>query len=255
MDTWKRQARQLASIQFSLHYASHKISCSMKSRGKNINGRPQFLSLLPRLPQGFSVLSSEKIQEPFSYAETCLGRWMTQSCCMQSSLCVQRHAHNPAFWRPHLLCYFLSPVSQMGRVKVCLLHMVLGRELDYGWKYTQMCCHDFCLGLFSFLSKPSLTCSLVFLTQQYCLPDETCISFVKSSVSNRVLWYQFWSGCSLFLGWLLSLPYPLHVPGRPCIQISEALGNPSIIIWYTYSSCQAPALVEFLLEAGINSCN
>lgn len=107
---------------------------------------------------------------------------MTQSCCMQSGLCGQRRTHNPAFWRPHLLCYFLPQISQMGRVEVCLPHMVLGRELDYGWKYTQMCCHDFCLGLFSFFSKPSLTCSLAFLIHQ--VPDETSISFVTSSKSS-----------------------------------------------------------------------
>lgn len=46
----------------------------MKSIGKNINARPQFLSLFPRWSQVFSVLASEKVQETFSHAGGCLGR-------------------------------------------------------------------------------------------------------------------------------------------------------------------------------------
>lgn len=46
----------------------------MKSTGKNINARPQFLSLFPRWSQAFSVLASEKVQEPSSPAGGCLGR-------------------------------------------------------------------------------------------------------------------------------------------------------------------------------------
>lgn len=93
------------------------------------------------------------------------------------------HTHRTAFWRPHPLDYFLPPVSQVGKVEVCLLHVVLSKELDRGWEYTQKCCHDFCLGLFSIVLELSLTRSLSFLTQQYCLSDEILISSVTSSKS------------------------------------------------------------------------
>lgn len=93
------------------------------------------------------------------------------------------HTPPTAFWRPRPLDYFLPPVSQVERVEFCLLHMVLDRELDCGWEYTQKYCHDFCLSLLSFFSEPSLTYSLSFLTQQYCLSDDILISFVTSSKS------------------------------------------------------------------------
>lgn len=166
------------------------------------------------------------------------------------------HTDHLAFWRPRPLNSLLPQVSKVGRMEICLLHVVLNRELDCDSEYTEKFCHDFCLGLFSFVSETSLTCSLHFLAQRYCLSNETLISFVISSkFSVR------WCGTSFdlaipFLGLVAFTDLSIVCPKKTYSNPSDSwksLHNCLTHIQYSVK-CLVPALFK-CLRAGINSWN
>lgn len=132
------------------------------------------------------------------------------------------------------------------------------RELYHEWKYTEKCCHDFCLSLFSFLLEPPLTPNMItiFLKPTLLLPDYTLIGFVTSAKSPAK-WCHTSFDLVIHFSWISFFHSLIHYTSRKTYSNFRESWKPhcQCLTHIQYSvACLVPSLTKFF-KGGINSWN